>query len=83
MSDKDKTFSTDNFQLASYLLSEACKLLSVDKTNPKRAIFVFEDTEERKVLTDKFLSYKALTEPHKFFSAQKDLKQLIYQDRED
>lgn len=81
MSNEHKTFSTDNFQLASYLLSEACKLLSVDKTNPKRANFVFEDTKERKSLTDKFLSYQASVEPHKFFSAQKDLKQLIYQDR--
>ncbi len=75
---KDLTFSTDNFQLAIYLLSESCRLISVDKTNPKRAVFVFKDTDQRKLLTDKFLSYEARVEPHRFFSAQKDLKQLLY-----
>ncbi len=73
------TFSTDNFQLAIYLLSESCDLISIDKTNPKRVIFIFEDTERRKLLMKIFLSYQAQVEPHKFFSAQKDLKQMIYQ----
>ena len=76
---KTSTFPTDNFQLASYLLSESCRLISTDKTNPKRAVFIFEDTNQRRFLTDRFLSYEAKVEPHKFFSAQKDLKQLIYQ----
>lgn len=72
------TFSTDNFQLAAYLLAESCKLISVGKTNPKRAVFIFEESEKRQLLTEKFLSYQAEIEPHRFFSAQKDLKQLIY-----
>ena len=75
---KTSTFYTDNFQLASYLLSKSCRLVSVDKSNPKRAIFIFEDTNQRKALTEKFLSYEAKVEPHRFFSAQKDLKQLLY-----
>lgn len=80
MNNKDKnTFSTDNFQLAAYLLVESCKLVSVNKTNPRRALFVFEDSENRQFLTEKFLSYEAQVEPHRFFSAQKDLKQLIYE----
>ncbi len=73
------TFPTDNFQLASLLLAESCKLISLDKSNPRRVLFVFEDTPERKTLTQKFLSYEAKVEPHRFFSAQKDLKQMIYQ----
>ena len=76
---KDLTFYTDNFQLASYLLSESCRLSSIDKNNPKRAVFVFEDSDKRNLLTNRFLSYEAKVEPHRFFSAQKDLKQLIYQ----
>jgi len=75
------TFSTDNFQLASFLLSESIKLISLDKTTPKRVIFIFEETEQRIILTQQFLSHKAKVEPHKFFSAQKDLKQLIYQNK--
>ncbi len=75
------TFSTDNFQLASFLLSESIKLISLDRSDPRRVLFVFEDTEHRKVLTGQFLSHQAKVEPHKFFSAQKDLKQMIYQNR--
>lgn len=75
---KDGTFSTDNFQLAAYLVTESCKLLMADKFNPRRVSFVFEDSDRRKELTQKFISYQALVEPHRYFSAQKDLKQLIY-----
>lgn len=78
---KANTFSTDNFQLAAYLLAESCKLLMTDYFNPKRVVFIFEETDRRKELTEKFISYQALVEPHRFFSAQKDLKQLIYQNK--
>lgn len=75
---ENKIFTTDSFQLASFLLSEQCKLLSLDRSNPKRIVFIFEDTAHRLELTQKFLSHQALIEPHKFAAAQKDLKQLIY-----
>jgi len=75
----DKTFQTDSFLLACYLLSESINLVSIDKTNPRRMVFVFEETKKRKALTEDFLAYKTLTEPHRFYSAQKDLKALIYQ----
>lgn len=74
----DCSFSTDNFQLASYLLAEGCNLLLVNKENPRRALFMFEESKRRVDLTQIFLSYQAKVEPHRFFSAQKDLKQLIY-----
>ncbi len=74
-------FSTDSFNLASYLLSESCVLKSVDRTDPRRLIFEFEESEKRILLTEKFLSYQALIEPHRLYSAQRDLKQLIYERR--
>ena len=77
----NKIFQSDNFQLACYLASESVPLLSLDKTNPKRVVFVFEESEQRKILTQQVLTYKAKVEPHRFFSAQKDLKQMIYQNR--
>lgn len=79
MQNNNPTFSTDSFQLASYLLCESCKLISLDKANPRRILFIFEESEQRKKLTDSFLSYKTSVEPHRLFSAQRDLKQLIYQ----
>lgn len=72
-------FRTDNFQLASYLLSKGCIILSVDKANPKRVVFIFKSSEELRELNQTFLSYEALVEPHRLYSAQKDLKQMIYQ----
>lgn len=75
----NKIFSTDNFQLACFLLSESCQLFSLDRTNPKRVSFNFADTPKRQELTNKFLAHEALVEPHRFTSAQRDLKQLIYE----
>lgn len=76
----DQTFPTDSFLLAAYLLTESCRLISLDKANPRRAVFVFEESEKRQLLTEKFLSHEVRVEPHKFFSSQKDLKQMLYND---
>lgn len=78
---EQSTFSTDNFQLAAYLIAESCKLITVNKANIKRQLFIFEDNEKRNELTQRFISYQALIEPHRIFSAQRDLKQLIYQEQ--
>ena len=75
----DNTFQTDSFLLACYLLSQSCNLISVDRNNPRRMVFVFEETAARKTATDDFMAYRTLIEPHRFYSAQKDLKTLIYQ----
>ena len=72
------TFSTDSFILASYLLSYECILINIAKTNPHRALFVFKKSAELDELIEKFHSYQAKIEPHKFFNAQKDLKQRLY-----
>ncbi len=81
MENSNPTFITDSFHLSIYLLSESCCLKSIDKTNPKRMNFIFEESELRQSLTQKFLSYQAKVEPHRLFSAQKDLKQMIYQNK--
>lgn len=81
-SPENNSFSTDNFQLACFLISESITLISLDKSEPKRVLFVFEESEQRKALTQQYLSYKAETEVHRIFSAQKDLKQMIYQDNQ-
>lgn len=78
MENKD-TFSTDSFILAAYLLCESIPLLSIDRGNPKRMIFIFEESTKRMRLEKKFLSYQSLVEPNRFHSASKNLKQIIYQ----
>lgn len=75
------TFSTDSFVLAGYLLCESLKLVSINKDNPKRMIFIFEDSGHREHLIEIFFSYKATVEPNRFYSAQRNLKQMIYQNK--
>ena len=74
----DKNIATDSFILASFLLSYGCYLVDVDKTNPRRASFKFKNDEEMSHLIELFHKYEAKIEPHKFFNAQKDLKQRLY-----
>ncbi|MDP3973936.1 MAG: DUF5659 domain-containing protein [Candidatus Daviesbacteria bacterium] len=75
---KNKVFESDNFPLCAYLLSKSCLLLMVKKDNPKRAVFVFEDTPDRERLTNDFFSSRGSVEPNSYFAAQRNLKQLIY-----
>jgi len=75
----DKTFQTDNFLLATFLLSQSCNLISIDRSNVRRMVFAFENNSRRKTLTEDFMAYKSAIEPHRFFSAQKDLRALIHQ----
>lgn len=72
------SFSTDSFFLACYLIYESLPLIGVDRTNPRRVAFFFEESEKREFLTNQFLSYQAKVEPNKFATAQKNLKQIIY-----
>jgi hypothetical protein len=50
----------------------------VDKANPRRVVFHFEATRSLLLCVDKYSAYEAKTEPHSFFNAQKDIKQMIY-----
>lgn len=73
-------WSTDSLNLAAYLMGEGCRLYSINRTaDPKKVLFVFEESKQRTSLTQKFLAYEARCEPHRLFSAMKDLKQLLYQ----
>jgi len=78
MDQKNIAYTTDSFLLASYLLAESCSLLRSDKTNPRRIVFVFQDSEKLQSLIKIFLSHKSHIEPHRFYSAMKDLKQIIH-----
>ena len=74
----DNKFSTDSFHLATFLLSQSIPIVYANKDNPRRVLFVFEDSPLREEVTKKFLAFEALVEPHRLFSAEKDLKQIIY-----
>lgn len=71
-------FSTDNFSLAVFLKTKACKYLHITKDNPKHAIFHFQDTPEREKLTSDYWQGKALVEPRTYYNNQRELKTLLY-----
>lgn len=75
-----QVFSTDNFALAIFLKTQNCNLLHIDKKDSRHASFDFEDTVERKKLTQEFWEGKGLVEPRAFYTSQRELKTLLYDD---
>lgn len=71
-------FSTDNFPLAVFLKTKLGKYLHISKDNPRHATFHFEDTPERKKLTNDYWQGKALVEPRVYYNNQRELKTLLY-----
>lgn len=71
-------YQTSDFYIAAYLKASDIVLLRTDRSNPQKVLFVFTDSKDRQVLTEDFLFGRALTDPRKFISAIKELKQLLY-----
>lgn len=75
---KKKQITLSDFYLAAFLLSKEFKLLNIDKSNPQRALFIFEDKENKQNLIEDFLFGRTQIEPKSFVSAIKELKQLLH-----
>jgi len=68
-------YKTTNFHIASWLIMNEKKLLSVDWANKRRAEFVFEDFKERETLVNDFFKQEML---QKKISADQELKARMY-----
>ena len=75
-----KVFQISDFYTAAFLLSQGFKLITLNRGNPHRVFFVFEDRKGREKLIEDFFHSGALVEPRKFVTAIKELKSLIYSD---
>jgi len=71
-------FQTSDFYLAAFLRAKGLMLLNVEKTNPRRVLFIFEDKKDRQNLVEDFLFGRTQIEPKSFISAIKELKQLLH-----
>jgi len=69
---------TKDFYLAVYALTQGAKLSHLDRTDPRRVLFVFENIEHKENLVRDFLYRKALVEPQDFVEKIKILKQFLY-----
>jgi len=78
MKNEKKQFTLSDFYLAAFLRAKGLELLNIDFTNPRRALFVFEDKKDRQTLVEDFLFGRAKIEPKGFVSAIKELKQLLH-----
>lgn len=72
------TFSTSDFYTAAFLKTKGLNLVDIDRTNSKRAFFIFEKHKDRTELVESFLFGYARVEPKSFVAAIKELKQLLH-----
>jgi len=71
-------YKTNDFYLASYLLTENVPIDGCINKSQGRSTFVFIKTSNFEQLIDDFLKLKARVEPLSYASAQKKLKHMIY-----
>ena len=76
--EKRQQFNTSDFYLAAFLRARGYRLLNIDKGNPHRALFIFQDKKDRQGLVEDFLFGRAQIETSGFISAIKELKQLLH-----
>ena len=78
MKNEDKEFVTRDFYIAAYLLALRHKISYVNRSDPKRMFFAFDDFEGREDLVRVFLYGEAVVEPQAFIAAIKSLKGLVH-----
>jgi len=73
-----KTYKTSDLPLATTLLYFDFVLSSLDKTDSKRVIFIFQKTSKLEKVIDDYWKGKIEVEPQKIFQIQKGLKTRLY-----
>lgn len=74
----ENQFECSDFYISALVLAKGVKLLGVNRENPRRLLFVFEDFEGRQELVEDFLLGRGSVEPKRYASAIKELKDLIH-----
>ena len=74
----EKTFDTRDFYISAFLLAKGYKLVSVNRSNPQRVLFAFNDFESREDLLRDFILGKSSVEPQSFINSIKALKQVLH-----
>ena len=75
-------FVTDYFPLVAVLIYHDFPIISVNRNNPKHAYFEFVETNELKIISERFWGGTLLCEPKRFFNVTKELKSRLYEPRE-
>lgn len=75
---KQKTFSTFDFGLTNSLICMGFKLIDLDKTNPRKIKFIFENSENIQTITDQYWNDELQIPARRFFDTQRTLKSRLY-----
>ena len=71
------TFTSSDLAIVA-VISLYCPIIEVDKTNPRKAQFVFERNSKLDSLLDKYWKQKLLIEPRAYFDQLKAIKARLY-----
>ena len=76
--DPTTVFTTYDLGISAALLCAGFELVSVEKENPRKALFVFRRVDGIEEITDGYLSDKLEVKARSFFDAIKALKNKLY-----
>jgi len=74
-----KIKETSDIQLASVLHCEGYPFKGVNKTHPKKVVFIFQDIEGIEQTAQAFLSDQVKLPPRKLFDSYNLLKRLVFE----
>lgn len=72
----EKVFKTSDLPLAA-VLAMKFRIISLDKTNPKRVVFFFEKDEKLEKIVEKYQKGTLKVSPIEFYSYLKFLKGMV------
>ena len=76
--DDANEYTTRDFYIAAYLLAKGHKIAHVNRDDPQRVFFAFNDFEGREDLLRDFLYGRGEVVPQAFVAAIKNLKGVIH-----
>lgn len=71
-------FRTPDLLLSSALLHERCNLLGLDRTDPQRCEFVFEDSGRLRDIVEQYWRNELLCPARSLLAASKEAKHILY-----
>lgn len=77
MKNNEKLYKTSDLALAS-VLSYFFRIEDIERIDPQRVSFVFENTLELQKTVEKFWKEKLKVEPQRYFNEIKNIKNRIY-----
>ena len=76
---KNEFFESSDISLVAALCCLGFHLDTIDKTNPKRAIFIVRRDQGLDEVIQRFWSHAVLVDPMAYFGALKEIKTRLYQ----